>query len=163
MAASAPLPQAAGVIASIKPRNRAWKQAAAVPQEGPSLGKFLNSASPAEDDPFCQEHMEAYQAAVKDLVGEPHLTTLQCLDSTDADTVGGTPFHPRLISHPRSAEWKPPGHIARYLQVWLCKPLEEESRNQLRAECPQPTILGKVLDTPEFDSVMVNIHEQQEP
>lgn len=37
----------------------------------------------------------------------------------------------------------------------LRKPLESEDYNCLRAECPRPTIPGKVSATPEFDSCMV--------
>ncbi|XP_053310209.1 uncharacterized protein LOC128472338 [Spea bombifrons] len=94
--------------------------------------------------------------------GEPLTSSeaaLQCADPSEADLVytpqGETLFDPRFIRHPRSAEWTPPDHIARYLQVWMRKALDKEVRNKLRAECPRPTIPGKVTATPEFDSFMV--------
>lgn len=83
----------------------------------------------------------------------------QCHDPADAelvlDTTGAVLFDPLYTCYPRSSDWTPPDHIARYMQIWLRKPLEREVRNCLRAECPHPTILDKISATPEFDNSMV--------
>ncbi|KAJ1083750.1 hypothetical protein NDU88_003905 [Pleurodeles waltl] len=44
--------------------------------------------------------------------------------------------------------------VAHYVQDRLRKSLEREVRNTLRSECPRPSLLGKVDDTPELDPNM---------
>ncbi|CAH2247773.1 Hypothetical predicted protein [Pelobates cultripes] len=56
------------------------------------------------------------------------------------DTAGKPLFNPDKIKHPRSAEWV---WIAKYLEYWLRKLLDQTARNKLRAECPRPTLAKK--------------------
>ncbi|XP_078531608.1 uncharacterized protein LOC144818244 isoform X2 [Lissotriton helveticus] len=58
------------------------------------------------------------------------------------------------IVHPRSAEWVPAEKAALYLASRLRKPLENEARSRLRAECPRPTLEGKVSIIPDIESKM---------
>ncbi|KAJ1103503.1 hypothetical protein NDU88_000926 [Pleurodeles waltl] len=63
-------------------------------------------------------------------------------------------FAPEDIIHPRSTEWVPVPEVANYVQDRLRKSFEKEVRNTLRSECPRPSLLGKVADTPELDPSM---------
>ncbi|KAJ1155522.1 hypothetical protein NDU88_008252 [Pleurodeles waltl] len=63
-------------------------------------------------------------------------------------------FSPEDIIHPRSTEWVPQQEVANYIQDRLRRSFEKEVRNTLRSECPRPSLLGKVADTPELDPNM---------
>ncbi|CAH2293957.1 Hypothetical predicted protein [Pelobates cultripes] len=65
-------------------------------------------------------------------------------DAGILDPQGNPLFDPDDLRHPRSAEWEPPEHIARYIALRMRTPLSRESRSKLRAECPRPS-------TPEVD------------
>ncbi|CAH2320487.1 Hypothetical predicted protein [Pelobates cultripes] len=64
-------------------------------------------------------------------------------------------FDPDHIEHPRSAEWVPMAHVAKYLECWLRKPLDQVARNKLSAEYPRPTLSKKVAQTPDLDPTIV--------
>ncbi|KAJ1146559.1 hypothetical protein NDU88_012826 [Pleurodeles waltl] len=49
---------------------------------------------------------------------------------------------PENIIHPRSTEWVQCVEVAHYVQ---------DMRSTLGSECPRPSLLGKVADTPELD------------
>ncbi|KAJ1108258.1 hypothetical protein NDU88_005638 [Pleurodeles waltl] len=63
-------------------------------------------------------------------------------------------FSPEDIIHPRSTEWVPQQEVANYVQDRLRRSFEKEVCNTLRSECPRPSLLGKVADTPELDPNM---------
>ncbi|KAJ1135871.1 hypothetical protein NDU88_002300 [Pleurodeles waltl] len=63
-------------------------------------------------------------------------------------------FSPEDIIHPRSTEWIPNQEVASYVQDRLRKSFEKKVRNTLRSECPRPSLLGKVAETPELDPSM---------
>ncbi|KAJ1096641.1 hypothetical protein NDU88_001776 [Pleurodeles waltl] len=65
-------------------------------------------------------------------------------------------FSPEDIIHPRSTEWVPHQEVANYVQDRLRKSFEKEVRNTLRSECPRPSLLGRVADTPELDPNMAS-------
>ncbi|KAJ1172428.1 hypothetical protein NDU88_004275 [Pleurodeles waltl] len=63
-------------------------------------------------------------------------------------------FEPENIIHPRSTEWVPCMEVTHYFQERLRKGFQCEVLNTVRSECPQPSLLGKVTDTPEMDPNM---------
>ncbi|XP_044151546.1 sperm flagellar protein 2 [Bufo gargarizans] len=63
-------------------------------------------------------------------------------------------FDPRNIRHPRSGDWTPPDHLAKFMHLWLRKPMDKTVRNRLRSECPRPLLPDFVAQTPEFDQIM---------
>lgn len=58
------------------------------------------------------------------------------------------------IVHPRSAAWAPGDKVVKFVAGRLRKLIVKEARGCLRAECPRPTLEGKVALTPELDSRM---------
>ncbi|CAH2253090.1 Hypothetical predicted protein [Pelobates cultripes] len=72
-------------------------------------------------------------------------------DAGILDPQGNPLFDPDDLRHPRSAEWEPPEHIARYIALRMRTPLSRESRSKLRAECPRPSVPGSACKTPEVD------------
>ncbi|KAJ1190946.1 hypothetical protein NDU88_000264 [Pleurodeles waltl] len=64
-------------------------------------------------------------------------------------------FEPENIIHPMSTEWVPCAEVAHYVQAKLRKSFECDVRTTLGSECPCPSLLGKVVDTPELDPNMV--------
>ncbi|KAJ1161976.1 hypothetical protein NDU88_002456 [Pleurodeles waltl] len=63
-------------------------------------------------------------------------------------------FSAEDIVHPHSTEWVPTAEVAHYVQDRLHKSFEKEVGNTLGSECPQPSSIGKVADTPELDPSM---------
>ncbi|KAJ1181192.1 hypothetical protein NDU88_006402 [Pleurodeles waltl] len=63
-------------------------------------------------------------------------------------------FSPEDIIHPCSTEWVPNKEVANYVQDRLRKSFEKEVCNTLRSECPRPSLLGKVAESPELDPSM---------
>ncbi|XP_078506931.1 uncharacterized protein LOC144767311 [Lissotriton helveticus] len=63
-------------------------------------------------------------------------------------------FNPQNVIHPRSTEWVPCVEVAHYVQTNLRQSFESQVRATLRSECPRPSLLGKVADTPELDPNM---------
>ncbi|KAJ1158398.1 hypothetical protein NDU88_011088 [Pleurodeles waltl] len=61
---------------------------------------------------------------------------------------------PENIIHLRSMEWVPSVEVAHYVQERLRKGFEKDVCSTLRSECPRPSLLGKVADTPELDPSM---------
>lgn len=61
---------------------------------------------------------------------------------------------PDDILHPRSSDWAPSDKVAQYVASRIRRPLEKEARNCLRAECPRPSLEGKVAATPDIDPRM---------
>ncbi|KAJ1190923.1 hypothetical protein NDU88_000242 [Pleurodeles waltl] len=53
-----------------------------------------------------------------------------------------------------STEWVPCAEVVHYVQEKLRKSFERDVDNTLRSECPCPTLIGKVADTPVLDSSM---------
>ncbi|KAJ1149107.1 hypothetical protein NDU88_001925 [Pleurodeles waltl] len=60
-------------------------------------------------------------------------------------------FDPENIIHPRSTEWVPCVEVAHYVQDRLRRGFDKDVRSTLRSECPRPSLLGKVADTPKLD------------
>ncbi|KAJ1140652.1 hypothetical protein NDU88_007001 [Pleurodeles waltl] len=71
------------------------------------------------------------------------------------DPLGEKLFEPKDIRHPRGKEWWPLEHVAGYIKDRLCKPLEKDERNVMRAECSRPVIDEKVCVTPNLDPDMI--------
>ncbi|XP_078528440.1 uncharacterized protein LOC144805834 [Lissotriton helveticus] len=63
-------------------------------------------------------------------------------------------FDPNNIVHPRSTEWVPCAEVAHYVTNNLRQGFESGVRATLRSECPRPSVLGKVADTPDLDPTM---------
>ncbi|KAJ1174087.1 hypothetical protein NDU88_005910 [Pleurodeles waltl] len=63
-------------------------------------------------------------------------------------------FFPEDIIHLRSTKWVPTAEVAHYVQNRLRKSFEKEVHNTVRSECPRPSLLGKVAETPELDPSM---------
>ncbi|KAM4698712.1 uncharacterized protein WCC33_014250 [Rhinophrynus dorsalis] len=82
-------------------------------------------------------------------------TDIPATSSILVDANGDPLFDPDGIKHPRSSDWTPRPHVAKYLEAWVRKPISRATRSKLRAECPRPVIPNKVCDTPELDSKMV--------
>ncbi|XP_044132350.1 uncharacterized protein LOC122924885 [Bufo gargarizans] len=75
-------------------------------------------------------------------------------EETILDPSGQRLFDPRNIRHPRSGDWTPPDHLAKFMHLWLRKPMDKTVRNRLRSECPRPLLPDFVAQTPEFDQIM---------
>ncbi|KAJ1205415.1 hypothetical protein NDU88_000850 [Pleurodeles waltl] len=60
-------------------------------------------------------------------------------------------FDPEAIIHPLSTQWIPCSEVLRYVQDRVIKGFYCDTRSTLRSECPRPSLLGKVADTPELD------------
>ncbi|CAH2248554.1 Hypothetical predicted protein [Pelobates cultripes] len=67
------------------------------------------------------------------------------------DPQGEPLFDPDTLQNPRSAEWFPTEHVARYIAARIRKPLDKATRNKLRAECPRPTVPDMASATPDID------------
>ncbi|KAJ1083522.1 hypothetical protein NDU88_003684 [Pleurodeles waltl] len=65
-------------------------------------------------------------------------------------------FDPTEIGHPRSTNWVPLPEVANYVQSHFRQGFEKEVRARLSSECPRPDLAGKVSDTQEVDTTMVN-------
>ncbi|KAJ1213639.1 hypothetical protein NDU88_001271 [Pleurodeles waltl] len=63
-------------------------------------------------------------------------------------------FDPENIIHPHTTEWVPCMEVAHYVHDRQHKSFEKEIRSTLRSECPRPSLLGKIADTPELDPSM---------
>ncbi|KAJ1208689.1 hypothetical protein NDU88_004072 [Pleurodeles waltl] len=76
--------------------------------------------------------------------------------STEAPEVAGRNllFEPENILYSRSTEWVLRAEVAHYVQEELRKSFEHEVCNTLRSECPRPSLLDKVGETPELDPNM---------
>lgn len=61
---------------------------------------------------------------------------------------------PDEILHPRSSKWAPSDKVAAYVASCIQKPLEKEACNCLKAECPRPSLEGRVAMTPDIDPRM---------
>ncbi|KAJ1209312.1 hypothetical protein NDU88_004690 [Pleurodeles waltl] len=72
------------------------------------------------------------------------------------DPLGEKLFEPKNIRHHRGKEWWPLEHVASYIKDRLCKPLEKDERNIMRAECSRPVIDEKVCLTPNLDPEMIS-------
>ncbi|KAJ1211368.1 hypothetical protein NDU88_006728 [Pleurodeles waltl] len=70
-------------------------------------------------------------------------------------------FDPESIIHPRSTEWIPSVEVAQYVQDTLRKGFDKDVHSTLRSECPCPSLLGKVDDTPELDPSMATLRYSQ--
>ncbi|CAH2251570.1 Hypothetical predicted protein [Pelobates cultripes] len=138
------------------------------PLKGSTFGYHLRvideyNAYPDEDlpgNPFSSEFVtETFLLPQNQSFQDTDPMSTTNLDNTKddilLDTNGCPLFDSRCIRHPRSAEWTPPDHIAKYCRLWLRKPLEKEIRAKLRAEFPRPIIPDKVDVTPELDPLLV--------
>ncbi|XP_078534999.1 uncharacterized protein LOC144821637 [Lissotriton helveticus] len=63
-------------------------------------------------------------------------------------------FDPNNIDHPRSTEWVPCPEVAQYVGNNLRQGFEGGVRATLRSECPRPSLIGKVAETPDLDPTM---------
>lgn len=61
---------------------------------------------------------------------------------------------PDEILHPRSSDWAPCDKVAQYVASRIRRPFEAAARGCLRAECPRPSLEGKVAATPDIDPRM---------
>lgn len=75
-----------------------------------------------------------------------------CPDNAHQSTDVSDMFDPEDIVHPRSSEWAPADKVTEYVALRIRKPLDKDARNCLRAECPRPSLEGKVALTPEIDT-----------
>ncbi|KAJ1163960.1 hypothetical protein NDU88_004407 [Pleurodeles waltl] len=71
------------------------------------------------------------------------------------DPLGEKLFEPKDIRHPQGKEWCPLEHVASYIKDRLRKPLKEDERTIMRAECSRPMIDEKVCLTPNLDPEMI--------
>ncbi|CAH2301292.1 Hypothetical predicted protein [Pelobates cultripes] len=71
------------------------------------------------------------------------------------DPYGEPLFDPDDLRHPRSAEWSPSTHVAKYIASRICKPLNKATLNKLRAECPRPTIPDNACRTSAVDPKII--------
>ncbi|KAM8945686.1 uncharacterized protein RCH25_049004 [Pelodytes ibericus] len=128
---------------------RRWKRAKTWSQSDSSSeseGEIEGSDLSDEDEPVpCNDPIDPEEGTSS----EP----LQAMsDSTvPIDPKGEPLFSPEDLQHPRSLEWAPTAHIAEYIASRVRKPLDRATRNQLRAECPRPTVANTVCVTPEVD------------
>ncbi|CAH2252303.1 Hypothetical predicted protein [Pelobates cultripes] len=83
-----------------------------------------------------QPAIEARQEADKSAVLEPE---------------GEPLFDPDALHNPRSAYCYPTTHVAIYIATRVRKPLDNATRNKLRAECSRPTVPDIACVTPEVD------------
>lgn len=67
------------------------------------------------------------------------------------DPSGVEMFNPSKINHPRGSDWWPHDHVAKFIKLCIRKPLERESRNLMRSECPSPSLDNKAGLTPILD------------
>lgn len=129
-------------------KTRSWKCARAQSptdsEPEPSDGEYPDYVS-EEDCPVSAPSVPVPStSSARDTVSGAALT----------DPAGEPLFNPDILHHPRSAEWAPSDHIAKYLEHWVRQPLSKEARSKLRAECPRPLVPNKVCETPVVDPKM---------
>ncbi|KAM8977614.1 uncharacterized protein RCH25_047525 [Pelodytes ibericus] len=144
--------------AVVTPRKRAqyraksvrnWKAAKAA-LDYSSSESFAEEVSDESDEPDTDIPSEE---DIPDNSAEVGLVTLPVPTDTATllDPQGEPLFDSDNLQHPRSAEWFPADHIAKYIAARVRKPLDKITRNKLRAECPRPTVPDLACDTPEVD------------
>ncbi|KAM8962405.1 uncharacterized protein RCH25_037941 [Pelodytes ibericus] len=144
--------------AVVTPRKRAqyraksvrnWKAAKAA-LDYSSSESFAEEVSDESDEP---DNDIPSEEDIPDNSAEVGLVTLPVPTDTATllDPQGEPLFDPDNLQHPRSAEWFPADHIAKYIAARVRKPLDKITRNKLRAECPRPTVPDLACDTPEVD------------
>ncbi|CAH2276878.1 Hypothetical predicted protein [Pelobates cultripes] len=119
---------------------RTWKKAKAFSESSDSDSEQEEELSVSNEDSYdsgtdLSDHIP--------LSGPGNDATAGVDDSTLLD--------PQGEQHPRSLEWYPLDHVAKYIAARIRKPLNKEARNKLRAECPRPNLPDMACTTPELD------------
>ncbi|XP_053310524.1 uncharacterized protein LOC128472636 [Spea bombifrons] len=130
-----------------------YKRAIKVPcRLEPDLNETSSNESFLEesDSSYIDENSDCEEVSDKDVNNMPIDDDATILDST-----GEPYFDPGHIKHPRSGEWVPHPQVAKFLSLWMRKPLEKSARSKLRAECPRPTLPLNAASTPELDPILV--------
>ncbi|XP_069082882.1 uncharacterized protein [Pleurodeles waltl] len=75
-------------------------------------------------------------------------------DQQEAEDSSSDMSDPEGFYHLRSSEWRPEQKVAEYVASKIRQPLDKLVWARLKAECPRPTLPGKVAATPELDPKM---------
>ncbi|XP_078514883.1 uncharacterized protein LOC144773614 [Lissotriton helveticus] len=121
--------------------------------ETPSTSKEAPTGASGGQDDASVDRDESPQTSDGD--GDPETSWLPSQPAQPFPSDPSTDMlNPEELLHPRSSQWVPAPKVAAYMAARLRKPLDQEVRSCLWAECPRPTLEGKVTVTPEIDAKM---------
>ncbi|XP_053310368.1 uncharacterized protein LOC128472509 [Spea bombifrons] len=141
---------------TVAPRKRAQYRAKMVRTWKKARAEALNSDSDSDIEEASEWEVGIDQSTSDDepIFEVPPIGERPDLDA-DAnallDPQGEPLFDPDNLIHPRSADWFPTEHVAKYIAARVRHPLDKATRNKLKAECPRPTVPDLACNTPDVD------------